>query len=126
MKGEALLQLQVSTYLKVQYPDVLFMTDFAAGLKLTIGQAVKRKKLNSCSGFPDLFIFAKKRGYIGMAIELKAEGIKLKKKDNNTWINKHVQRQASVLRRLREEGWYSLFCIGLDQTINEIDSYLKE
>ena len=43
---EADLQAQVADYLRLQYPDVLFHSDFGSGIKLTPGQAVKQKRQN--------------------------------------------------------------------------------
>lgn len=44
---EAELQIQVADYLRLQYPDALFHSDFGSGIKLTIGQAAKQKRQNS-------------------------------------------------------------------------------
>lgn len=56
MSKEAILHQQVCQYLRMQYPDVIFRTDFAAGVKMTMGQAVRHKKLQSGKAYPDLFI----------------------------------------------------------------------
>jgi hypothetical protein len=55
-KQEENLQVAVCQYLRLQYPLVIFMSDIASGLRLSIGQAVKSKKLRSSRGQPDLFI----------------------------------------------------------------------
>lgn len=53
---EANVHYQVAQYLKHQYPQIIFRTDFAAGIKMTMGQAVKHKGLQSGKAYPDLFI----------------------------------------------------------------------
>ena len=41
--SESDLQIQVAEYLTLQYPDVLFHSDFGSGVRLTLGQAVRQK-----------------------------------------------------------------------------------
>lgn len=54
---EADLQIQVADYLRLQYPDVLFHSDFGSGVKLTLGQAVRQKRQNGGRrAWPDMFI----------------------------------------------------------------------
>jgi hypothetical protein len=51
------LHIQVADYLRLQYPDVLFHSDFGSGAKLTPGQAVRQKRLNGGRrAWPDLYI----------------------------------------------------------------------
>lgn len=54
---ESDLQTQVADYLRLQYPDVLFHSDFGSGAKLTPRQAVKQKRQNGGRrAWPDMFI----------------------------------------------------------------------
>lgn len=53
---EANIHYQVAQYIKIQYPNVIFRTDFAAGIKMTMGQATRHKSLQSGRAYPDLFI----------------------------------------------------------------------
>lgn len=54
---ESDLQTQVADYLRLQYPDVLFHSDFGSGTKLTPGQAMKQKRQNGGRrAWPDLTI----------------------------------------------------------------------
>ena len=52
------LQKMVCDYLKVKYPKILFNSDMAGAMKLTIGQAVQISKLRSNKGFPDIAIYS--------------------------------------------------------------------
>lgn len=124
IKKEAILQEQVCLYLKLQYPDVLFHSDYSAGLHLPIWLAVKRKKLNSCRALPDLYIFKRKGSLSGLALELKAEDVKLYKK-NGEFKTDHIKEQAKILDRLRAEKWAVCFGIGFDNSKRIIDIYLK-
>lgn len=60
--SEASIHSQVAQYIKMQYPGVIFRTDFAAGIKMTMGQAMKHKGLQSGRAYPDLFIAKQKKG----------------------------------------------------------------
>ena len=54
---ESDLQVQVADYLRLQYPDVMFHSDFGSGAKLTPGQAVKQKRQNGGRrAWPDMVI----------------------------------------------------------------------
>lgn len=54
---ESDLQVMVADYLRLQYPDVLFHSDFGSGIKLTMGQATKQKRQNGGRrAWPDMLI----------------------------------------------------------------------
>ena len=79
---EESLHLAVCNYIRMQYPNVLFNSDMS-GVKLTMGQAIKAKRLRSCKGFPDLVIYEPRGEHKGLFIELKREGEKICKKESN-------------------------------------------
>lgn len=129
---EASVHYQVAQYLKSAYPKVIFRTDFAAGIKMTMGQAVKHASLQSGRAYPDLFIAEPKikiireehnfgrdersvwySTYSGLFIELKREGAKLKRDKDANKINKgdHKIRKAG--------DWF-------DQHIEEQATMLEE
>ena len=136
IKKEEILHLKVCDYLRKNYPDVLFRTDFSSGMKMTPGQAAKHKKFQKSRAWPDLFIAesgfveVKEDGLIGrlrkngMFLELKAEGAKLYKKNGEMVANKHYQEQAEMLDKLNESGYYARFAVGYDQAIQIITNYL--
>lgn len=120
------LHQQVVDYLKYQYPNVLFRTDFAAGIKMTIGQAVKHKKLQKCKSWPDLFI-AEPVG------EMKGLFLELKKHYNEVYLLKgqirkdvHINEQAALLNDLRNKGYMAEFGLGFEHTKFLIDNYLRD
>nr|DAW41849.1 MAG TPA: Nuclease [Caudoviricetes sp.] len=136
IKKEELLHLKVCDYLRKNYPDVLFRTDFSSGMKMSPGQAAKHKKFQKSRAWPDLFIAEsgvvefKEDGLIahlrknGMFLELKADGVKLYKKDGTLCKNKHIEEQAEILDKLNESGYYARFAVGYDQAIRIITDYL--
>lgn len=155
---ESDLQAQVADYLRLQYPDVLFHSDFGSGVRLTPSQAVKQKRQNGGRrAWPDMFIaevriiiprdfdevnqyaqnhwvcFPHKKGgcikpamvvMAGLFLELKKEGIRLKKK-NGEWATSHIAEQAKVLERLRDRGYCAEFAIGFDEAKRIIDEYVR-
>ena len=122
-KDEEILQMQVSNYLKVKYPKVLFTFE-ASGLRLPIGLAVKAKKMRSCRGLPDLLIFKTTNKYAGLFIELKTNKLDVYNKSGLPKMDKHVSEQMAILERLNNEGYLASFAFGFDDAINLIDTYL--
>lgn len=136
IKKEEEIHLRVCDYLRKNYPDVLFRTDFSSGMKMTPGQAAKHKKFQKSRAWPDLFIA--KSGVVrfkddnndliflrnGMFLELKADGVKLYKKNGEMVANKHYQEQAEMLKKLRDEHYYAEFAIGYEDAIKQIHEYL--
>lgn len=124
---ESDLQVMVADYLRLQYPTVLFHSDFGSGIKLTMGQAAKQKRQNGGRrAWPDMFIAnqpGKLNKYYGLFIELKKEGTRLKKK-NGEWATPHIAEQAEVLSRLANGGYIAEFACGFDQAKEIIDGYL--
>ena len=134
---EEVIQQQVADYLRLQYPNVLFHSDFGSGIKLTMGQAVKQKRLNGGRrAWPDMFIAEPQfkvirindpdlatRQYHGLFIELKKEGTRLKKR-NGEWASEHVAEQAIMLEKLRARGYRAEFVRGFEEAKGLIDDYL--
>lgn len=130
-KPEELLHLKVCDFLRKNYPDVIFRTDFSSGMKMSIGQASKHKKFQSSRAYPDLFIaYPQFDGFemkeAGLFLELKAEGTKLYKKDGSLRKNQHIEEQAEILERLRKAGYCAEFAVGYAEAISKIGEYLGE
>lgn len=131
IKKEETLHLKVCDYLRKNYPDVLFRTDFSSGMKMTPGQAAKHKKFQKSRAWPDLFIACSDRDgweikQCGLFLELKAEGTKLYKKNGEMVANKHYREQAEMLKKLRLNGYIAEFAIGYKDAIEQIQQYLGE
>lgn len=124
IKKEEKLHLKVCDYLRKNYPNVLFRTDFSSGMKMTPGQAAKHKKFQKSRAWPDLFIAESNILTSGLFLELKAEGVKLYKKNGEMVANKHYQEQAEMLEKLRSNGYIAEFAVGYDEAIKIITNYL--
>lgn len=119
------LHTLVCNYIRVKYPNVIFRTDFGAGMPMSIGMAKRQKVLQSHSGYPDLFIAEPRGKYSGLFVELKTEGNTVYKKDGKLRANQHHEEQANMLEMLRERGYMADFGIGYKDAITKIDNYLE-
>ena len=132
--SEAELQAMVADYLRLQYPTVMFHSDFGSGIKLTMGQAAKQKRQNGGRrAWPDMFIAEPSprcvdggwdNEFHGLFLELKKEGTRLKKK-NGEWASEHIAEQNEVLERLVFRGYVAEFAVGFDEAKEIIDNYLR-
>lgn len=74
-------------------------------------EATKLKAMGVKAGVPDCLIFNKRRGYAGLAIELKVK------------YNKPSELQVAFMERLQGEGWRCLVSNSLDEVCDMIDWY---
>lgn len=122
--NEAELQKQVAIYIRMQYPDVIFHSDFGSGVKLTPWQAKMQKMQNGGRrAWPDMMVAEPVGKYHGLFIELKREGTRLKKKSGD-WATEHIAEQSALLSELSDKGYKAEFAVGFEQTLNLIDNYL--
>lgn len=119
------LHLQITKYIRWQYPHVIFRSDFAAGMRMTIGQAVRNRNLQSHDGYPDLFIAECRLGMGGLFLEIKNGSDKVYKKNGELLNNPHVIKQAKVLAVLREKGYWAAFVTSFEDAKEVIDMYLR-
>ena len=123
------LQAQVADYLRLQYPGVLFHSDFGSGIKLTMGQAIKQKRLQGGRrSWPDMLIAEARnledKCYHALFIELKKEGTRIFKKDGTLVSDAHICEQFDMLEQLRRRGYAAEFACGFDEAKKIIDWYL--
>lgn len=131
---ESDIQMQVADYLRLQYPDVIFHSDFGSGIKLSMGQARKQKRLNGGRrSYPDMFIAEPKLvqtkdgmpfAWHGLFIELKKDGTRILKKDGTYVADEHIREQAKMLQALQRRGYQAYFAVGFEQAKEIIDKYL--
>jgi hypothetical protein len=120
------LQVAVCRYLSYQYPDVQFLSDTIASLKLTAMQASRNKKIQK-NGFscPDLLILERRNKFGGLFIELKLQTPFKKDGNIKASTNDHLKRQLETIELLNKKGYKSCFSWGFDMTKEIIDDYLK-
>lgn len=117
---------QLSQWLKLQHPNLIWRWDFAAGQKMSVGMAMRMKKMQCGVAYPDFFLACARGGYMGLYIEVKVDGYDLfQKRDTSKFVSEHVKEQDDCLRRLQQEGYYSEFGIGFDECKSIIETYLN-
>lgn len=123
-KQEERLHENICQYIRMQYPDVIFTSD-SSGVRLTIGQAVKMKKLRSEKGIPDLIILEPRVNYHGLILELKRENETVFLKDGSLSKDAHIQEQDKILTRLAKKGYLAIFVVGFDKAKHMINYYMN-
>ena len=126
---EQTVQAMVADYLRYQYPDIPFHSDFGSGVKLTVRQACLQKRQNGGRrAWPDMFIASVRCEnnsiYGGLFIELKRSGTRLTKRDGSPATN-HIAEQGITLNRLNQRGYVAKFAVGFDEAKAIIDQYLS-
>ena len=118
------LQVAICNYLSVNYPDLNFISDTIASVKLTLPQQVRNKKIQ-CSNFkcPDILILKPNGKYCGLFIELKV--VTPFKKDGNLKKCEHLEGQQKSIDDLNAVGYYATFSWGFEMTKSIIDEYLS-
>ncbi len=106
------LQHRIISYLKYQYPNLLFAHVPNEG-KRTVFERYKFKYLGGKSGIPDLLIFYTNKKYSGLAIELKVG------------YNKPTANQKEWLKQLNTNNWLAVWSNNYDECINIIQKYLN-
>lgn len=120
------LQKSVCQYLNLQYPEVLYLSDTIANLKLSIPQQVRNKAIQK-NGFhcPDLLILEPNKAYKGLFIELKTATPYKLNGEIKASSEDHLLNQQNTILKLNEKGYKSFFAWKFETIIKEIDEYLK-
>ena len=96
--------------------------------KSSIQAGVRLKKKGVKSGVPDVMVLEPKKGFNGLAIELKTErsnGFKKNGQPKATTKGKISESQEHWLKSLKDKGWITGVCYSVDEAIKQIDFYLK-
>jgi hypothetical protein len=123
-KQEESLQIAVSTYLKLQYPDVYFTSE-SSGIRVSIGTAVKMKKQRSNHKQLDMIILEPRGGFHGLILELKKDRGEVWDKNGYYRKDKHIQDQLNSILLLDKKNYYADFGCGFDECKYMIDCYMN-
>lgn len=117
------LQKRVCAYLRVAHPDVLFMSDTIASLKLTKQQAVRNSQIQK-PGFktPDVIVFEPRGKFTGLFMELKV--VTPFKLNGELKADKHIQDQAESINKLIKRGYHASFQWNFNDIVKLINWYL--
>lgn len=122
--AESILQEQVCSWLRLQYPDILFHSDYGSGLKMNMANAILQKRLQKVRAWPDLFIAEPRGHYAGLFIELKKLTSSELLRSGEVGNTAHIREQREVLEMLEGRGYKAVFSVGFDNTIELIKNYL--
>lgn len=109
----------------MQYPQVLFLSDAVASLKLTKPQQSRNKSIQK-DGFkcPDLLLLEPRGNFAGLFIELKIETPFKKNGEIKASQKDHLKRQHESLAKLSKKGYHATFAWSFDMAKNIIDKYM--
>jgi hypothetical protein len=124
-KREEQIHTALATWIKLQYPDVIFTSE-SSGIRVSMGIAVKMKKQRSVGALPDLIILEPRCVYHGLCLEIKKDKDEVYRKDGGFRVSEHIQEQAQMLDRLRRKGYFAEFGCGLTDCMAIIKGYLSQ
>lgn len=110
---EQMIIFRWAAYMKQQKPELALLYHVPNGGKRDIGTAKKLKYEGVKAGVPDIVLPVSRGGYHGLYIELKVGK------------NKPTKEQKEWLEALKQEGYYTTWCIGSNQAIKIIEEYLQ-
>lgn len=84
--------------------------------KRNVVSASNLKRAGWCKGFPDYIFPENRRGYSGLAIELKRDEKTARASKEQVWW----------LEQLERRGWHGVVCHGADAAIRIIDWYFED
>tara|TARA_R110002020_G_scaffold115102_1_gene264709 strand:- start:367 stop:711 length:345 start_codon:yes stop_codon:yes gene_type:complete len=106
------LQTAVVSYLKMQYKCV-YCASLGGQYQRYHSQRLKAKRTGYVAGFPDLFVYEARKGFNGLAIELKIKG------------NYASPAQKKWITNLNSRGYKAVVCTGFDEAKKIIDKYFE-
>lgn len=119
------LQRAICNYLDLQYPDVMYLSDTIASVRLTFPQQVRNKAIQKDNfKCPDLLIFEPKGKYSGLFIELKTKSPY--KQNGELLKSDHLKGQDRTLKILAKKGYHTGFAWGFEGVKQVIDEYLNQ
>jgi len=111
--------------MSLKHPAIIFRSDAAGGIRLTIGQARINKKMQHSKAYPDMFFAHGNSRFHGLYLELKHSKSEVYRQDGALVADKHIQEQAAKLEELRARGYAAYFAWGFDYAVTLIENYLK-
>lgn len=105
-------QMALVRWLKREHSDLVF-TSSPAAAKMSIGAAMKMKRMGYASGIPDLIIFEPCGRYHGLLLELKTERGRVS------------DDQSKIGIRLSLKGYLVEICYGLEEAKAAVENYLS-
>lgn len=112
MSPEDRLQINCVEWFRIQYPCHIIYAP-TNGVRVSIGQAMKMKRMGNQRAIPDLCIPHKSNGYGGLYIELKQP---------NRYPN---PQQRQIMAQLQGEGYCCAVIKTLERFVEFVNNYMK-
>lgn len=112
MRPEDRIQVDIVKWFRQTYPDVL-ITSTQAGMRRSKLGAIMMKRLGYTNGTPDLIIFAARKGWHALLIELKHKSAQSKD-------------QLAFMTTCGKEGYWYVLAYGIDQAKDAINNYFSD
>jgi len=123
-RQEESVHVAIATYLRTQYPNVLFTSE-SSGIRVPMHLAIMMKKQRSTHKHPDMIILQPKGIFHGLILEVKKDYSDVFLKDGSISKKAHIQEQNATLVLLRELGYCAMFACGFDDAKSKIDNYMS-
>lgn len=118
----------IARHLTLYYPETPYHFDLSGVNNTSRYSRGLYKLINGDAGFPDLVLYQRSHqdfgDFIGLAVEVKRDGVRVRKADGSLVSDPHVREQAAWLQKLARKGYYAAFGIGSGDCIALIDRYL--
>ena len=118
------IHIQICEYIRFRYPNAIFTSE-SSGIRVTMYQAKKLKKMRSCAGLPDILILEPRKNRYGLFLEVKKDDVVIYKKDGDLVSNEHIEEQEEIIHRLNQRGYLASFVIGFEDAKSLIDYYFS-
>lgn len=112
MTKEDHLQVQVMSYMRYQYPEILAFHTPNGGNR-NAQEGAKFKRMGVLPGVPDILIPVPQNGFNGLCIELKIKP------------NRPTPQQLTVMAEFKKNNWHVEVCYDFDAAIQTINNYLN-
>lgn len=120
------LQSDLCKWIRLQYPDTYFISDFAAGMKLSPFLANIRQSQAPSMKVLDLTILERRGAYYGLILEIKTEDGTPYLKDGKTLKSSdHLRSQQESIDLLKRKGYAACFAVGLDDAMKKVKLYME-
>lgn len=108
------IQTECIRWFGLQYPSISRLLHHSPnGGRRDYLEAVKFKRMGVRAGFPDLFLYVPRKGYHGLAIELKTD------------TGKQQKTQKEMQLFLEGQGYKYLVVRSVESFIAEVNGYLR-
>ncbi|GAA1053962.1 VRR-NUC domain-containing protein [Dietzia natronolimnaea] len=119
----------IARHMSLYYQDTPYHFDLSGVNNTSRFSRGLYKLLNGDPGFPDLVIYQRSHPdfgeYIGLALEVKRDGVTVRKRNGDLVADEHIREQAEWLAKLSRKGYYAAFGIGSRDCIQLLDEYLS-